>query len=230
MKPDFKTALTQPIQCLALDIGGVFYADIWETVFENGLAERYGLDREWVMKQGARIWDDHGHKISSEDAYWKSWEDALGYKLDRTLIASIVEKHVWKDLSVIGVIEKCHERNIAVCFVSNSTSFWFDRQMKETGLSAFRDHLPAYLSHETGYPKTHPEGGLAKLIKIWNPSTILFVDDRKGNIDAANRLGIRTVFYQRKADLTLAQMLGKTLFGISPAAPAPDPASVRQPS
>jgi FMN phosphatase YigB (HAD superfamily) len=229
---DFKNTqpdTAQPVQCLALDIGGVFYADVWETVFENGLTEHYRLDPAWVMKQGAKIWDEHGHKTSSEDAYWKSWEDALGHPLDKDLIASLVEKHVWKDLSAITVIEKCLERNIAVCFVSNSTSFWFDRQMTDTGLSAFRDRITAYLSHETGYPKTHPKGGLSKLIKAWNPSEILFVDDRQGNIDAANQLGLQTLFYQRRAGLTLAQTLEKTLFGISPATPGHNPALIGQP-
>ncbi len=211
------TATPEGIKCLALDIGGVFHSDVWERVAEN-----YPFSDEDVKKHAGEIWDLHAHSQSSEDAYWDSWEERLGHKLDREKIAAIIDEHVWVDTSVLALVERCFEKGIDVCFVSNSTNFWYDRQMASSGLDKVVDRITPYLSHELGHPKTHPDGGLAKLAADRDPATVLFVDDRKGNTDKAEALGMQTLLYTHDPKVTLAEALEEKLFG-KQASPAPLP-------
>ncbi len=212
-KNNFTDSFAPEIRCLALDIGGVFHADVWETVFEKGLAEHYGLDMPDVLREGGKIWDQHAYTASTAEAFWQNWEEALGHSIDRDIIDRLIEAHVWVDRTVLPLAERCLEQGIDVCFISNSTSFWFERQMEKSGLSPYIEQIAPYLSHEIGYPKTHPEGGLARLARDHDPKTTLFVDDRKSNTDRAAELGMQTLLYMRQPGVSLEQALSERLFG-----------------
>ena len=202
-----------PVKCLALDIGGVVCADTWETIFGNGLARYHGLSVEAIRMHGDAIWNRHAYTTSREEAYWADWEAALGHPLDRRLIAALQAAHVWVDRSALSLIERCLATGIEVCFVSNSTAFWFAMQMRESGIDRLlRRMAKPYLSHEIGYPKAHADGGLAQLARDRDPATTLFVDDRVANIDRARQLGMQTLHYERRDGTNLEQVLSARLF------------------
>ncbi len=220
-KDGFTQNAAPGIECLALDIGGVFHADVWETVFERGLADNCSLTMDEVLKKGGPIWNEHAHGPSTEEAFWQSWETALGQTLNREQIEDLVDRHVWCDTSVAALVNQCFENGIDVCFVSNSTEFWFERQMRVSGLEPVAHRIKSYMSHLLGHPKTHPEGGLARLAQDRDPETILFVDDREGNTKAAAALGMQTLLYTRQPGVSLKQALSERLFGKKAAECAP---------
>lgn len=197
-------------KCIALDIGGVICADSWETLFltpDKGLVSYYNLDPETVLQEGARLWDLYSYNESDEENYWQSWEDILGIEFDRTYIANLYNEVCWVDLSIRRLIESALSKKIQVSFVSNSTSFWFAKQMKLAGITDLLPKISCFLSHEVGHKKTHPRGGLALLATKTDPKKILFIDDRYENIEAANNLGIAALCYRRGVHENIANFI-----------------------
>ena len=176
--------MNAPLQCLALDIGGVFHGDSWETIFRQGLAEHCGIDVPTAMTLGAAIWQDHGHRNSNEKDYWQDWADRLDRHVDTDLAHALIASHVWVDRSVRDVVHYCAENGIAVCIVSNNTRFWYAQEMQRAGLEPYlrpyKERIcPATLACAEGAQAT---GGLARLAADRDPATTLFVDDRADNI------------------------------------------------
>lgn len=196
-----------PIDCLALDIGGVFHGDSWETIFATELAAFYNIDMATVRRWGADIWDAHAHSPSSEAAYWRDWEARLGAAVDLDQVHRLIERDVWVDPSVVELTQFCRARGIAVAIVSNNTDFWYRQEMRRAGMTPFMPDIRAYLSCDTGYSKAHPEGGLALLARDRPVATTLFVDDRPDNVAAAGRLGMTSLLYTRRPGLTLHDAL-----------------------
>lgn len=200
--------------CLALDIGGVICADSWETLFfitDKGLVSYHNLDPELVLREGARLWDLYSYSESDEENYWQSWEGILGIELDRTYIATLYNEVCWVDLSIHRLIENALSKEIQVSFISNSTSFWFARQMKLAGIEDLLPKISCFLSHEIGHKKTHPRGGLALLATKTDPKKILFIDDRNENIEAAKNLGITALCYKRDVHGDIATFISTHL-------------------
>lgn len=202
--------MSVPYTCLALDVGGVICADTWESLFFApliGLMAHYKLDPAQVMKKGDELWDQYAYAPREEEDYWKSWEQALNRTIDRALIAQLYTKAIWADASAAAVIKKCLENGMQVAFVSNSTAFWFPRQMKRAGLEKMEPKCLRFLSHETGLSKTHAQGGLAQLAAKVKPEQTVFVDDRSENTAVAQELGMTAVYYQRQVHGDLAAAL-----------------------
>jgi len=202
--------MSAPYTCLALDIGGVICADTWESLFfapHIGLAAHYKLDPALVRAKGEELWNVYAYAQREEEDYWKSWEQALNRTLDRALIAQLYTKALWADASAVAVIKRCLESGMQVAFVSNSTAFWFPRQMKHTRLEEIEPKCLRFLSHETGLSKTHARGGLVQLAAKVKPEQTIFVDDRTENIAVAQKLGMATVHYQRETHGDLAAAL-----------------------
>ncbi|MDD9899694.1 MAG: hypothetical protein OXT65_01800 [Alphaproteobacteria bacterium] len=205
--------LSEQYDWLALDIGGVICADTWEMLFltpDTGLAAVYGIDPETVMQQGPKIWEHFAYANKEENNYWKHWEDALGIEIDRNLIKSLYADNsaIWADSSAASVMQECLDHGMKLAFISNSTSFWFPKQMEMAGLQDIAPQLTHYLSHEVGFNKVHPQGGLRLLAdKAENPASVLFVDDRTGNLKAAQELGMTALQYQGDGQKSLADFI-----------------------
>jgi FMN phosphatase YigB (HAD superfamily) len=186
---------------LALDIGGVVCADTWETLFltpETGLAAHYKLDPGMVLAEGAKLWELFAYSPRREDEYWQSWENVLRLKIDRALVQKLCKDLLWVDKTAAGIVEDWLAQGKRVAIVSNSTSFWFPPQMKAAGLEGAAPKLAYFLSHETGFKKTHAKGGLALLAGQAPPEKTLFVDDRIENTAAAEKLGMTVLHYRRE--------------------------------
>ncbi len=112
------------------------------------------------------------------------------------MIEQLYATQCWTDPTAARLVERCLDLGLQVAIVSNSTSFWFPRQMRASGLDRMQDRLGLYLSHEIGFSKTHQRGGLKLLAEAVNPVAILFVDDRAENISFAETMGMRTVLFQ----------------------------------
>lgn len=195
--------------CLALDFGGVICADPWETIFtaRGGLCDRYGIPREEAMEKGNVIWHLFAYADHDEEEFWNEWEETLGLHLDRALIAELARKAIWFDTTAAGVVRQCLSDGKTVAIVSNSTSFWFPMQMERSGLAPMADKIKMYLSHELGYCKTDGKGGLKRLAADMGEKKTFFIDDRKGNVEAARALGFGAAVYAREEGRNLDDFL-----------------------
>ncbi len=196
--------------CLALDIGGVLCADTWESLFFTpriGLVAHYKLDPAMVAEKGEELWGVFAYAMRSEEEYWQSWEKIIARSIDRALVARLYAEAIWADASAAPVITEYLESGRQVALVSNSTSFWFPRQISRLGLEGVEHKFLRFLSHETGFGKTHDKGGLKQLASRINPQDILFIDDRHENVTAAQKLGMSALHYKKDTHKDLAGAL-----------------------
>jgi len=202
--------VTEACGCLALDMGGVVCADTWESLFfapHVGLAAHYKLDPDMVTEKGNALWELYAYSHREEEDYWRDWEESLKLKLDRMLIARLYEEAIWADATAAPVITEYLEGGRQVAIVSNSTSFWFPRQISRLGLKNVEHRLLRFLSHETGVAKSHEQGGLKQLASRQKAENVLFMDDRQDNVAAARKLGMTALHYKKEAYGDLAGAL-----------------------
>jgi len=118
-------------------------------------------------------------------------------QIDRTLINHLYEETIWADSNAAPVITEYLQSGRQVAIVSNSTSFWFPRQVSRLGLTNVEHRLMRFLSHETGVAKSHEQGGLKQLASRVKPEGVLYIDDRLDNVAVAHKLGMRVPLQKR---------------------------------
>ena len=87
------------------------------------------------------------------------------------------------------------DRNIPAYLLSNSSYELVERPYKLFGLDSY--FVKAFFSHKLGTAKPDKKFFVAAVKRIGlNPSEILFIDDKRGNILTAQGLGFQTVLFE----------------------------------
>lgn len=201
--PPLRSAASTPVsvppgvEVVLLDVGNCLASDYWETVLltpDVGLADRLGVDPAAACEAGRTLWERHCRRVSEEVTYWQELESALGVEipdgvpeeLDPLVLANPQAELLLSTMAEAGL-------RLGVC--SNNTAFWFPKQAAKVGLHRYTDAALQFLSHLTGRTKGDDPSLLDLVADDLDPATVLLVDDRPGNLDAAEQRGFHTVRY-----------------------------------
>ena len=188
------------IKCLVLDAMGVIFQagdDIAELLIPF-LAENGGSrDTSFI---NMIYTDASSGKISSEE-FW----NAVG--VDSSLEDSYLDRHEVKP-GILGLLKSCGNHGIPVWCLSNDLAQWSEKLRSKFGLNAY--FQGAVISDEALCRK--PDSKIYEVLirrSTFKANELLFVDDRKKNIDAAKQLGINTILFSENSDFCeIAEALG----------------------
>lgn len=97
------------------------------------------------------------------------------------------------------VLDRCKAAGLPMYALSNYSE-WYRVIDAKTGLSRWLDW--SFVSCRTGYRKPEPEAYLGPCETLGvSPQSCVFVDDRASNVDAAERVGMRTILRAPETDL-----------------------------
>lgn len=142
----------------------------------------------------------HSHVLMegllSDEDYYRHVEHAFGIKVTGRPLSDFFNPRL--NQPVVKAIEFLHSKGQRIVCASNTFEpHW--SVIKKRGLDAVFDKC--YLSHEMGLTK--PSAAFFHHImksEGVQPKEMMFIDDMKENIDAAKKLGIRTLWYHAGYD------------------------------
>lgn len=109
-------------------------------------------------------------------------------------IAQGIEAEMIIDDALVGYVEKLKEQGFRVACLSNGSHEWTLQVINEHGLSHLFEEI--ILSSDLGIVKPDAEIYMQALRKLdIQPDQAIFVDDRQVNVDAAEALGIKSIFF-----------------------------------
>ncbi len=191
------------IKAIIFDIGGVIVSPEVEKITQR-VSVYAGVDFESFNKYYEQYKSDLTKgKISLIDVYS---EIVNHFKLTSLTGQNLVDEHLRLfrevienlDEEVIALVENLKQKYEVFCLV-NAEKDVVPLVRKRGIYSHFQK---AYISTEMGMEKPDLEIYEAVLKDInFVPEETLFIDDKKPNVDAADKLGIHTILYKNYKDL-----------------------------
>lgn len=203
------------------DIGGVLAHDVWEHLLldsENGIAARYALDKEQVVRVGRLLWEAFAYRPETRNS---SWQD-----LEKQYWCLFVDffwgKNPPQGISVNGFIrmtdkfirpvdekmpmflDQLQSRCVKLGICSNNNEFWFRRQMDKLSLHRYFSPSNVILSCRLGVSKSSPRFEMfhAAVDALCLPhSRCAFIDDREKNVKRAEECGMVGVLFRNLRQL-----------------------------
>lgn len=193
------TAVSVPpgVEVVLLDIGNCLASDYWETILltpDVGLADRLGVDPVSACRAGQSLWERHCRRVSDEATYWQELESALGVEVPHG-VAEELDSLVLTNPQAEVLLSTMVDSGLRLGVCSNNTAFWFPKQAAKIGLHRYVDPALQFLSHLAGRTKGDAPSLLDVVTDDLDPAKVLLVDDRPGNLGAAEQRGFHTVRY-----------------------------------
>ena len=129
--------------------------------------------------------------------FWSRFSEAHGKKVEEDLYLKFFNPIL--DKSTIAIIKRLKKSSKVVC-ATNTIDSHYDRHLSRGDYNFFD---AVYASNKIGISKPNPDfyRYILKQEKI-NPKNVLFIDDDKENVLAAERLGIEAVLFTDSASLS----------------------------
>lgn len=191
--------MTEPIQAVIFDIGGVLFENIQEFYLPD-LARRYGRDPDEFLALAYRHGRGWGHGQSTEEDYWRGILTDAG--LDMALLPALVEETAVyiRPLAETWELVRALPASLRLGILSNTTHEWVRRQRAAQEWAGRFD--PVLLSCEMGLCKPEAAVYTRLLERLGLPGErVLFVDDREENLTGAAAHGIRGHLFTDAASL-----------------------------
>lgn len=194
---------------IVLDIGGVFFPDIWEKIAfnpSNGLVKKAKKNKNVTINILKKIWDKYS-TTSTKYFNWRElelnyWEEVLeALEIKSSPIDCIKSSNsIIKPFSEVEkIIDVLINDNIDVSICSNQTAFWFEREFTVSKVLNKIPREKMILSFECGLTKDKNSLEMYSILtkKIQNPiSHAIFIDDRLTNINTAKNFGFKTIHFK----------------------------------
>jgi len=191
------------IKTIILDLGGVIVSPKIEKI-NDMIAEHIGIDisqfNEFIFNYRSDLTKG---KISLFEVYSKLIKK---FNLVKFSNQDVLDKHLEifqekiNDLNeeIISLLKKLRENYLVICLVN--TELDVVPLVKKRGVYDYFKH--AYISTQMGMEKPDAEIYQTVLNEIkCKPEEVIFIDDKKENVDAAKRLGIIGIHYKWGDDL-----------------------------
>lgn len=181
------------IKCIVFDMGGVLFVPPSIDIWPAKVKEKYGIPENVskdIFRNGFVYWETDSW---TEDEFFSFVAGKLktpdkGFLRDALYS---IEDNTNKEL--MGLIDSLKKRYRIVCLTNHSRE-WFDRQEKEFGLRAVFHKI--FTSFELKMSKPDEKIFVKMLEELGlEPEEVLFIDDKKENTKAAEKLGMRSITY-----------------------------------
>ncbi|RYX79268.1 hypothetical protein EON76_00930 [bacterium] len=181
-----------PFTTILFDIGGVV---LKQSDNSEAIRQHLGLNDE-VFRA---IWPDavkqFGSGLMTQDEFWQYFADNGARMVDSSedLFGTTLEQHLELYPSMINYIKKIGKYGYRCAVLSDTNEAHANILRQHHVYEPFNDQV--FLSHEIGIRKPAAEAFTYALqhLDITDPSTVLFVDDRRRNTLAADVLGLQTL-------------------------------------
>jgi HAD superfamily hydrolase (TIGR01509 family) len=211
------------IEGVIFDIGGVLAQDIWEYLLParnkaDGIAEKFGLDKEQVHKVGELLWEAFAYipetprntRRELERRYWDSFIKFFWGKTPPE--GASIDEFIRMTSSYINLVdpempqflETLCAKGIKLGICSNNNEFWFKRQMDELKLYRYFSPSKIILSCRVGVSKSsdsHEMFHAAAEAMNLNFSSCAFIDDRENNTKRAQECGMKGIVFEGLSEL-----------------------------
>ncbi|MDP2906638.1 MAG: HAD-IA family hydrolase [Nanoarchaeota archaeon] len=194
----------QRIKALLSDAGSVILKEI-SVFIDEELKRLTGLDMNVIIEKRQKYWMlAKVGKITDMEMWLGSKRKGYSQGIFEEL--NIPKKHYKTFIQKIRQYQKPNEgafqflnfvknKNIPAYLLSNSSYELVERPYKLFGLDNY--FVRAFFSHKLGVAKPDKKFFVAAIKSIGvSPSEILFIDDKKSNINAAQDLGLQTVLFE----------------------------------
>jgi epoxide hydrolase-like predicted phosphatase len=172
---------------ILFDFFGVFCAPIATNWFKKAVPEHQA---KLAAFQAFCTQSDLG-KLSRSD-FNKEVSKLTGIPVPE--IARGIEAEIAIDRALVTYTEKLRLLGYRVACLSNGSHEWTLQVINEHGLEHLFEQV--ILSGDLGIVKPDPEIYLQALRQLGvQPPQVIFIDDRKANVDAAEALGIRSLVF-----------------------------------
>lgn len=196
---------------IIFDLCGIFVQDPWEWMLyrsSNSIAIQFDLSKDDVKKAGHAAWKDcdtknhPGSLQTQERTFWEHFLlniSQVPNDLTVDLLMSKTKTYIQplhNDLYK-GLLNCVKSQNIPMAICSNSTEFWFYHEWEALGIQEYFNKKNIILSHKIGATKNSENNEMFYAVKdsLEIPlQQLVFIDDRKHNIEIAQSLGITGIF------------------------------------
>ncbi|WP_375389494.1 HAD family hydrolase [uncultured Amnibacterium sp.] len=190
-------AAAAPVRWLLLDVGGVLEVvddEVWPARFRSRWATRLGLsDAEFSQRLEEADLPDPTTRAGVAEEYWAGYGAAVGATSE---VLAEMRADFWDEYcgtantTLIGALQALHG-SVGLAILSNSGDGAREEEERRFGFAALFE--PICYSHELGVSKPDPRAFRLTLDQMHAaPEDVLFIDDHQPNIEAAQRLGLRT--------------------------------------
>lgn len=187
------------IETVLLDIGGVLTHDYWERMLLTpfvGLASRLDLPVTEVAAVGHALFEDYCREVRDEADWWADLEAALTVEIPTGLRANLNDL-VAANPRAATVLDDLAARDLWVGAISDTTAFWYPKQVGLIGLGHYLDPAITFRSHAYGLTTADQPGLFALAADVLDPHTTLVVNDHEASVQAAAAHGFHVLRYSR---------------------------------
>lgn len=182
------------VDVVLFDFGGV----IAEEGFLDGLhsiAEVNGLDPEAFAKTGFDLVHATGYVVGKVDepVYWESVRGATGIRNDDEFLRKEILDHFVLRPWMVEVVKRLRDSGMRLGMLSDQTN-WLDELNSRQGFFDWFDLV--FNSYRQGKSKRDPSA-FSDILEAMGveADSVLFVDDRPGNVERAREKGMHTLLY-----------------------------------
>lgn len=184
------------IKVVIFDLGGVLSsdADDFKKTFKEVLTKT-GLP----FKKVSSIWSQHWPQVrlGKEDLkiVWQEISSQAKKDINPQMLSEIYTKNVSLNKPVFNLAKSLKKKGLQIVILSNESKEGFEAKVNKFKLSLVFDRL--FCSAYLGLAK--PDLKIFQLaltdLKL-KSGQILYIDDEKSNLEAAQKLGIKTIHYR----------------------------------
>ena len=177
-------------ECILFDLGGVLVelreAPVRELLCHDGM-DPVALVQIWGNAPAVREFETG--RIGFE-TYYRSMRDALGVAMDEATFREAHARFLGDPFPGVMELVAAVRRRFRTALLSNTNAVHVAQLNERSGILQQLDQL--FLSHQTGHYKPEPAAYTHVVESLGIPAeTILFLDDKPGNITAARAAGMR---------------------------------------
>jgi len=185
------------INTILWDVGGVLLTNGWDQKGRAAVLSRFGLDRDAFEQRHEEPNDAWEKGLITVDEYLQKtvFHEPRNFTPDEFFAAMKAESQVLAD-SALGILAALAASDAVLLGMVNNES----RELNDYRIQKFRlrDYFKVFLS--SCYVGLRKPGArifeLALDVLQRDAESVVFVDDRPGNVAAANALGIHGIQYQ----------------------------------
>lgn len=179
-------------QVVVFDFGGVI-AEADRAQMSDFLMKSFNINKD-ELSNALKNMQNFISEGSSEKEYWEQYAFSKKVTLPNNWIdqwATVIKKSITEIPETIVIVKALQDNGYQTAMLSDVTQY----QAKIIRKMGYYDLFsPVLLSYEIGVKKPNPEAFKILLEKLQKPaSSVIFVDDRIENVEAAKNLGIDSI-------------------------------------